>query len=45
MVQWLTNPIRNHDVAGSILVLAQWVKELWCVLQTWLGSHIAVAVA
>ena len=25
MVQWLTNPTRNHEVAGSVPALAQWV--------------------
>ena len=50
MVQWLTNPTRNHEVAGSVPALAQWVKdlacrELRCRLQTQLGSCVAVALA
>ena len=28
VVQWLTTPTRNHEVAGSIPALAQWVKDL-----------------
>jgi len=27
MTQWLTNPTRNHEVAGLIPALAQWVKD------------------
>ena len=28
MAQWLTNPTRNHEVAGSVPALAQWVNNL-----------------
>ncbi len=28
MAQWLTNPTRNHEVAGSVPALAQWVDDL-----------------
>ena len=27
VAQWLTNPIRNHEGAGLIRGLAQWVKD------------------
>jgi len=27
VAQWLGNPTRNHEVAGSFLDLAQWVKD------------------
>ena len=28
VAQWLTNPTRNHEVAGFVPGLAQWVKDL-----------------
>ena len=28
VVQWLTNPTRNHEVVGSIPGLDHWVKAL-----------------
>ena len=28
MAQWLTNPTRNHEVAGSVPALAQWVNDV-----------------
>ena len=28
VAQWLTNPTRNHEVAGLIPGLNQWVKDL-----------------
>ena len=28
VVQWLRNPTSNHEVAGSIPGLVQWVKDL-----------------
>ena len=27
VVQWLTNSTRNHEVAGSVPALAQWVDD------------------
>ena len=28
VVQWLTNPTRNYEVAGLVPALVQWVKDL-----------------
>ena len=47
MAQWLTNLIRDHEVQSlaSLSGLRIWhCHELWCRLQTHLGSHIAVAL-
>ena len=49
MAQWLTKPIRNHEVpvqpqASLSGLRIQCCHELWCRSQTWLRSSIAVAV-
>ena len=50
MAQWLTNPTGNHEVEVRSLPLLSGLmirrcRELWCRLQTQLGSRVAVAVA
>ena len=35
VAQWLSDPTRNHEVAGSVPALAQWVNDLalpWTVV-------------
>ena len=49
MVQWLVNLTKNHEVAVRSLPLFSGLRtrrchELWCRSQTWLGSHVAVAL-
>ena len=49
VAQGLTNLTRNHEVESQSLAslsgLRIWCfRELWCSLQTQLGSHIAVAL-
>ena len=39
MAQWLTNPKRNHEVAGLIPGLALWVKDV-VFLQLWSSSKL-----
>ena len=49
VAQWLTNQTSIHEDTGSILALLSGLRiqlchELWCGLQMWLRSCVAVAV-
>jgi len=45
VAQWLTNPARNHVVAGSIPGLAQWVKELGIAMRRGVGRRHSLDLA
>ena len=40
MAQWLTNPSRNHEVAGSVPGLAQWVAGSVPALAQWVAGSV-----
>ena len=49
VAQCFKNLTSYHEDVGSIPGPTQWLRiwhchELWCRLQMWLGSHVAVAV-
>ena len=39
VVQWLTNPTGNHEVAGSVPGLAQWVQGSGIILSCGVGCR------
>ena len=41
LAQLLMNPTRNHEVAGSIPGLAQWVRESGVAVSCGVGAYVA----
>ena len=42
MAQWLTNPTRNHEAAGSVPGLVQWVKGSGVAMSCGVGRRLGL---